>query len=301
VAQHVPELQIPPAKKARNRLHKQVDPVLRQDPEFRAWHEQFRTKMALAIDLVEAAIRHKVPVGVVVFDAWYLAEDLVQVLARRRKDWSSLLKKNRLLETASVHLRDANGWPRQLPSPHIAVEELVPLIPAQAYRPVKVQEQTYGCFTRAVRLPGLGKVRLVVGCEHESLTGRSVVLVTNRVDWSTAKIMALYVPRWPTETFDQDGKGQLGFDADRMRSTEAIGKHWCLVFVASSLLHLTCLPAVPARTRGLIQTIGDACRQQGRALIQKLLRFVHDQLSHGVTADHVFAQLFAKQRGMVPV
>jgi hypothetical protein len=46
-----------------------------------------------------------------------------------------------------------------------------------------------------------------------------------------------------------------------------MGKHWCLVFVAYSLLHLTCLPAVSDRTKGLIQTIGDACRQQGRALL----------------------------------
>ena len=86
-----------------------------------------------------------------------------------------------------------------------------------------------------------------------------------------------------------------------MRSAEAIGKHWCLVFVASSLLHLTCLPAGPDRTWGLIQTIGDACRQQGRALLQKLLVFVHDQLSRGATIDGVFAQVFAKQRGMVLV
>jgi DDE superfamily endonuclease len=301
VAKHVPDLKIPTEKKARNRLHKQVAPVLLQDPEFRARHEQFRTKIALAIDLVEAAIRHKVPFGVVVFDAGYVAEDLVRVLARRRKDWISLLKKNRLLETASFHLRDANGWPLQLPSPHIAVEELVPLIPANAYRSVKVQEHTYWCFTLAVRLPGLGKGRIVVSFEQEALTGRSVVLVTNRVNWSAAKIIALYLQRWPTETFYQDGKGQLGVDAYRMRSTEAMGKHWCLVFVASSLLHLTCLPAVPDRTKGLRQTIGDACRQQGRALIQKLVLFVHDQLSHGTTADHVFAQLFAKQWSMVPV
>jgi hypothetical protein len=47
--------------------------------------------------------------------------------------------------------------------------------------------------------------------------------------------------------------------------------------------------------------MGDACRQQGRAVLQKLLRFVHEQLSDGATADHVFAQLFAKQRGMVLV
>jgi DDE superfamily endonuclease len=301
VAKQFPDLKIPTETKARNRLHKQVDPVLLQDPEFRTRHAEFHTKIALAIELVEAAIRHKVRFGVVVFDAWYLAEDLVRVLARRHKDWISLLKKNRLLETASFHLRDANGWPRQLPSPHIAVAEIIPLIPANAYRPVTVQEHTYWCFTLAVRLPGLGKVRLVVSLEHASLTGRSVVLITNRVDWSAAKIIALYWQRWPTETFYQDGKGPLGFDAYRMRSTAALGKPWCLVFVAYSLLHLTCLPAVPDRTKGLIQTIGDACRHQSRALIQKLLLFVHDQLSHGATADHVFAQVCAKQRGMVPV
>jgi hypothetical protein len=301
VAKHFPDLPIPREKKARNRLHKQVDPVLLQDPEFRALHEQFRTKIALAIELVEEAIRCKVPFGVVVFDAWYLAEELVRILARRRKDWISLLKTNRLLETASFQLRDANGWAMKLPGPHIAVEALIPLIPAQAYRSVTVHEQTYWCFTLTVRIPGLGKVRIVVSFEHEALTGRSVVLVTNRVDWSAAKIIGLYLHRWPTETFYQDSKGQLGFNEYRMRSAEAIGKHWCLVFVAYSLLHLTCLPAVPDRTKGLIQTLGDACRQQGRALLQKLLVFVHDQLSHGTTADQVFAQLFAKQQGMVPV
>ncbi len=301
VAKHVPDVQIPTDKKARNRLHQQVDPVLRQDPEFRARHEQFQTKIALATELIEGAIRHNVPFGVVVFDAWYLAEDLIQVLARRRKDWISLLKTNRLLETASFLLRDANGWTLKRPGPHIAVEELVPLIPATAYRPVKVGEHMYWCFTLAVRIPGLGKVRLVVSCEQESLTGRYVVLVTNRPDWSAAKIISLYSQWWPTATFYQDGKGHLGFHAYRMRSAEAIGKHWWLVFVASSLLHLTCLPAGPGRTRGLIHTIGDACRQQGRALLQKLLVFVHEQLSHGTTADHVFAQLFAKQRGMVLV
>jgi hypothetical protein len=199
VAKHFPALTIPPEKKARNRLHTQVDPVLLQDPEFRARHEQFQTKIALAIELVEEAIRSKVPCGVVVFDAWYLAEDLVQVLARRRKAWISLLKTNRGLETASVQLRDAHGWAMQLPGPHIAVEDLVSLIPATAYRPVTVGEHTYGCFTLRVRIPTLGKVRIVVSCERESLTGRHVVLVTNRVDWSAAKIISLYVQRWPTE------------------------------------------------------------------------------------------------------
>jgi hypothetical protein len=191
VAKQFPELQMPTERNARNRLHTQVDPVWRQDPEVRARHAQFRTQIALAIELVEEASRHQVPFGVVVFDAWYLAEDLVQVLARRRKDWISLLKTNRLRETASFHLRDANGWTLQLPVPHIAVEALGPLIPATAYRAVKVGEHTYGCFTLTVRIPALGKVRLVVSFEHETLTGRRVVLVTNRLDWSAAQIISL--------------------------------------------------------------------------------------------------------------
>jgi hypothetical protein len=45
--------------------------------------------------------------------------------------------------------------------------------------------------------------------------------------------------------------------------------------------------------------MGDACRQQGRALLQKLLVFVHEQLSHGVTLEQLFGHLFAKQRGVV--
>ena len=76
----------------------------------------------------------------------------------------------------------------------------MPLIPTTAYRAIKVREHTYWCFTLGVRSAGLGKVRIVVSFEDEALTGRSVVLVTNRVDWSAAKIIGLYLHRWPTET-----------------------------------------------------------------------------------------------------
>jgi hypothetical protein len=133
-----------------------------QDLDVRAGHEPVRTNIAPAIDLVETAIRHTGPLGGGVFDAWDLAEDVVLVLARRRQDWISRLNKNRLLETASVHLRDANGWTLQRPRLHLAVEELVPLIPATVSRPVNVGEPTSGCLTLTGRIPGLGKVRRVV-------------------------------------------------------------------------------------------------------------------------------------------
>jgi hypothetical protein len=132
VAKHFPDLNILTATKGRNRLHQQVDLGRLLKPECRARHEPFRTTIALMMALIEEVIGRKVPCGVVVFDACDLAENLARVLVRRRKDWISRLKKNRLLETASFHVRDAHGWSLKLPGPHISVEALAPLIPGQA-------------------------------------------------------------------------------------------------------------------------------------------------------------------------
>jgi len=300
VTRHFPGRAIPRTKKERARLHKEVDPVLLQDPAFLALHAQFATKIDLGIALIEAAIRHKTPFGVLLFDGWYLSEEVVRVAERRHKAWISILKRNRNLETASFTLKDARGTAIALPGPHIAVKDLVPLIPPTAYRAVTVKEQTYWCFTLVVRIPGLGKVRLVISFQHADLSGSYVVLVTNQREWSAQRIIATYLLRWPTETFYQDGKGHLGLDTYRMRSAEAIEKHWCLVFVAYSFLHLACLPPPLAHGVVPLRTIGEVCRQQTVALLQKLLLYTHDRLLGGVTIEDVLTSLFAKHQGLAP-
>jgi hypothetical protein len=296
VRTHVPARPIPVQKKARARLHKEVDSVLLQDPDFEKLHQQFHTKIDLGIELLESAIAHKVPFRGLLFDSWYLADELVSMARYRNKDWISLLKKNRNLETNSFVLKDAAGKPLRREGPHIAVEDLVPLIPPSAYRAVTVRDKTYWVFTLAVRLPGLGKVRLVVSFKSAELTGTYVVLVTNRVDWGAQRIIALYLQRWPIETFYQDGKTHLGLDEYRMRSAEAIQKHWCLVFVAYSFLHLDCLPPSPTKGSLPIKTIGEACRQQAQALMQALILYAHEHLQRGQRVEDIFGYLFAKQQ-----
>jgi len=230
------------------------------------------------------------------FDSWYLAEELVSLARYRKKDWISLLKKNRNLETNSFVLKDAAGQPIRMEGPHIAVEDLVPLIPPTAYREVTVGDTTSWTLTLAVRITGLGKVRLVISFKSAELTGTYAVLVTNRVDWSAQRIITLYLQRWPIETFYQDGKGHLGLDTYRMRNAEAIGKHWCLVFVAYSFLHLDCLPPSPTKGNLPVKTIGEACRQQVQALIETLILYAHEQLQRGQQAVDLFTTLFAKQQ-----
>jgi hypothetical protein len=295
VHKHFPDQVIPTTKKERAKLHKVVDPVLLNDPDFQSLHAQFHTKIELAIELVRKAGARELPFSVVLFDSWYLAEDLVSVLEELDKDWVSILKRNRNLETTSFVLRDAAGAPIPFAGPHIKVEDLVPHIPARAYRAVRVGEQTYWCFSLTVRLPSLGKVRLVISFSTAEVTGTYVVLVSNRVDWSAHKIIATYLLRWPVETFYQDGKSYLGLNEYRMRSAEAIGKHWCLVFVAYSFLHLACLPPALMKVSLPVKTIGEACREQAQALIEAVILYAHEQLQRGQPIKEVFARLFAKQ------
>ena len=295
VLKHYPETVIPKKKKERQKLHKQVDETLLQDPEFLELHKQFRTKIDLAIDLVRSAITHRLRFDILLFDGWYLSEALVTEAARRHKKWISILKKNRNLETNSFQLKDANGQPNKFEGEHVSIEEFVKKIPANAFKMVVVNEKTYWTFSLTVRIPSLGKVRLVISYENGKLTDTYIVLVTNALDWEAKRIIATYLLRWPIETFYQDGKEQLGLDEYLMRNAKAIGKHWCLVFVAYSLLHLDCLPPPLAEEQVPTKSIGETCRQQARALIELLVIHTHKMLQNGQSAKSVFDSLFAKQ------
>ena len=144
-----------------------------------------------------------------------------------------------------------------------------------------------------------GPVRSVVRGARASLPGRRGVLVTNRGDGDAATIIRLARPRWPPDTCAQDRQGPLGCHEDRRRSAEAMGQHGGLVVVAASRRHVTCLPAAPDRTRGLLHTHGDAWRQQGHAVRQNRWGFAQDPWSHGATLDQLCGPIVAKQRGLV--
>ena len=74
-----------------------------------------------------------------------------------KKDWISLLKKNRNLETNSFVLKDAAGQRIPLAGPHLAVADLVPLIPPTAYRAVTVVDTPTGRLRWPCACPGLAR------------------------------------------------------------------------------------------------------------------------------------------------
>jgi hypothetical protein len=132
---HFPDRPIPTKQKERAQLHKAIDPVWLHAPAFEKLHQQFRTQIDLGIALLAAAMQHKIPFRLLLFDSWALAEALVAMARYRNKDWISLLQKQRHLETHSFILKDATGRAIPLEGPHIAVEALVPLSPCTACLP----------------------------------------------------------------------------------------------------------------------------------------------------------------------
>lgn len=297
VEKHYPVTQIPKKKKERAALHKRVDEHLLTDPAFRELDEAFKTKITIASELVAKAVERNLVFGWVLFDGWYLAPDFLAVLKRLNKNWVSILKHNRNLEANSIRLRDKDGNPISFDGPHIKVNELVPLIPQNAYKPITVGERIYYTFTMTVRIPSIGKVRLVVSFDNPDLRGNYVVLISNRTDCNAKRIISTYLLRWPIETFYQDGKQLLGLDEYCMRTAQAFQKHWSLVFVAYSLLHLDCLqPSLTKMQRSPNKSIGEATRQQTQSLIQDLILTAHDSLNAGQVIAQVFNHLFAKQQ-----
>jgi SRSO17 transposase len=297
VQKQFPERTLPKQTKGRNKFRKAVEPELLTDPEFAALHNSFRTKLTLAAQLLAEALEHDVPFSVVLMDGWYLAPELVEALREAEKDWISIVKRNRNVETQSFVLHDETGKPISFPKSQVKLEALIPLLPASSYRSVKVGDQTYWCFGFTARLPSLGKVRLVVSFANKELTGTGVVLATNRVDWDPKTILTTYGWRWPIETFYQDGKQLLGLDTYRMRDAQAIHKHWSLVFLAHGFLHLESLRSSTKKGHKVPgKSIGEVCREQSQALVEKLILFAHEQLARGEEAATVFARLFAKQQ-----
>ena len=297
VENHFPVTEIPKQKKERAAFHKQVDEHLLTDPAFRELDEAFKTKITIASELIEKAVDRKLLFEWTLFDGWYLAPEFLAVLKRLNKDWLSILKQNRNLETNSIHLRDESGKPIAFDRSQIKVSELVPLIPQNAYKPITIDGRTYYTFTMTVRIPSLGKVRIVVSFDNPELQGRYVVLVTNRTDCNAKRIISTYLLRWPIETFYQDGKQLLGLDEYCMRTAQAFQKHWSLVFVAYSLLHLDCLqPSLAKQQLSPNKSIGEATRQQTQSLIQDLILTAHNALCDGQAIAQVFNHLFAKQQ-----
>jgi hypothetical protein len=107
-------------------------------------------------------------------------------------------------------------------------------------------------------------------------------------------ILTTYLDRWPTETFNEDAKGNLGFEEFQLQNLQGIRRHWYLSFMAYSLLSDQGHPGRSRwAVRGHFQSTGQRCQAVADELLGHLVRWIAQLLLQGKTPDSILHTLLA--------
>jgi hypothetical protein len=277
-----------------NQLHKQA--VLLQSqrdlPAYRQYlttllsyhfrQQAYQPKACLAAELVEQACQQALPFSVVLFDSWFLRWTLISALNLLQLDWVGGCPKNRKVLVQG-------RW--------CQIQEYIRTIPAEAYRPYRIGKHLFWVFSKVLPMQNLQrqKVRIVATYEDQiQLSQLPNFYATNRKDWEPKRILSTYLDRWPTETFNEDAKGHLGFETYQLQNLRGIQRHWYLSFAAYSLLGDQ---GHPGRSRwavkGQFQSTGQRCQAVVDELLGHLVRWIARQLRQGDTPENIVRTLLA--------
>ena len=181
----------------------------------------FKTKIEMAMELVEKAGALGLEIEAVLFDSWYASKEFIGLLRAKTLMWVTRLKSDR-----NVKIRGR----------YVAISDFSSTLPREAFRRVMVGETPYWAFSKAVDLKGVGRVRIVISYDNEELQGNPKYFATDNLQWESSRILNTYERRSKTEGFYRDVKQNLGLEDYQLRDLWAIKRHWCLVFLAYSLL-----------------------------------------------------------------
>jgi SRSO17 transposase len=244
--------------------------------------QTYRPKAELAAVLVQQAAQQELPFSVVLFDSWFLRWNLVSVLEQLQLDWVGGCPKNRKVLVQGQ-------W--------CQLQEYLRTIPAEAYRPYRIGTHLYWAFTKVLPMQNLQrqKVRLVATYEDEiKLSETPNFYATNRKDWEPKRILTTYLDRWPTETFNEDAKGNLGFEEYQLQNLQGIRRRWYLSFLAYSLLSDQGHPGRSRwAVRGHFQSTGQRCQAVVDELLGHLVRWIARHLQQGETPENILHTLLA--------
>jgi hypothetical protein len=220
----------------------------------------FKTKIELAMGLVDECEALGVAAENYVFDSWYLTQEVAGHIEGYGKGWVSRLKSNRVV------------WHRKR---RMSINQYREALPGDAFKKVKVLGKRYWAYTRVLDVNKLGKARTVICYDNQDLEGEPVYLVTNRLYWEEKKVIKCYLLRFRNDSFYKDAQQNLGLGGCHLRTLQGAGRHWMLGVPGYSLLKIrTCRSRLYGRVQS-DQTIGAECRQAFRDLLQNLVQWVY--------------------------
>ena len=243
--------------------------------------EAFKTKIELAQELVAHALSMGLRFGTVVFDAWFLSKDFVRFLKSKQLHWVSKAKSDRIIFVGGRRMN---------------LDAFRLTVPGSAFKRIEIDGNIFYCFTKAVTMSKLGKVRLVISHEKSDLSDDPTYMVTDDCRWEARRILKIYQSRWSIETFYRDSKQNLGLEAYEMRDLVGIKRHWYLVFLSYTLLTLSSMDRSPCRwINANVRTIGEKCRWAASEIIRNFTLWVLKQNSLNKTSDEILTLVFSSQ------
>ncbi len=231
----------------------------------------FKTKIELARELIEYALRLGLEIQGVLFDSWFASKDFLNFLKDRGLHWVTRLKSDR-----NIKIRGR----------YMAIAELAGTLPRESFRKARIGDRVYQLFSKAVDLKGVGQVRILISYDNEELSGDPAYFATDRIRWEGTRIIKTYAKRWNIETFFKDSKQNLGLEDYQLRDLWGIKRHWYLIFLAYSLL-VSGLFGISAKTRGESPTLGELITKATRNVFSKLVDWITLQLNQGKTQEQI--------------
>lgn len=168
----------------------------------------FKTKLTLAVEMLEWAHQRGFQPTAVLFDGYYLAAPVLRYLQKRRWHWVTRLKTNRVLIVDGRKMRPSQ-WEAEAAQGRAA--------------PLNRSMVAY--------LAGWGEVR--VTASRLKADGTVRFLAASNTNWGRGRIEAIYGHRWAIEyAVFRDGKQLTGLEDCQARSWQAQENHFALVLLA---------------------------------------------------------------------
>jgi hypothetical protein len=259
---------------------------LKADCEATGQPQLFRTKVELAIQLIQ---EWQPPVGTtpyVVVDNWYTSAALLEACAAHHFTLIGGVKGNRTV------LRTGQPGPQKL-------NRLGPTLAQEAYQKVTIGKQTWHMAGLDVQLAGGCKVKLVASKALQPAKSKPSTLnywVCTDTRLGVRTIMELYSVRWEIETFHKQAKQLLGLNHNQCRCERSITRLWTLLLLAHSYLMLERVEHSSDYQHSIgkeLPSLGQVQREHQRLGHQAMVEWSYAEASAGTPLAALLAQIRA--------
>lgn len=219
-----------------SKRHMPLD-ILEYIPDPDKKNENFKTKIVLAIELIDKAIKRKIDFDFVLADSWYGSNpDFIEYLESKGLTYIVGIKTNR-----SIFFK----LPGERSSIEHKLKDVIPILKPEQFRPIDIELSNGTKSTRFItrldlKIKGIkGKRRVVIETDNPQnplASETSKYYLSNAVSLRDDTVAKTYYLRNWIEVFYREIKDFLGADDYQVRAMEKIMRHWTLCITAYSFL-----------------------------------------------------------------